>query len=71
MENLVKELNKAYKEHKKKFGVDPYVIGMFWNDREQLLKGIIKAIEENKPYNEYELLSDKDKKDFDNGELLF
>lgn len=59
------------KEHIDKFKKEPYIIGMFWNNQEQLILNIEKAIEDNKPYNEYDLLSDEEKKAFDNGELLF
>ena len=53
------------------FGEEPNIIGMFWNNKEKLVENIKKAIKDNKPYNEYELLSDEEKKAFDNGELLF
>lgn len=64
----MKDLIKKYFE---KFDKEPYIIGMFWNNQEQLILNIEKAIEDNKPYNEYELLSDEEKKAFDNGELVF
>lgn len=55
----------------KKFNEEPNIIGMFWNNPEQLIDNIIKAIETNTPYNEYELLSKEEQKAFDDGELLF
>lgn len=64
MENLIKE-------HTKKFNKEPYIIGMFWNNQEALINGILKAIEDNIPYNEYNLLTDKEKKAYDSGELVF
>lgn len=64
MENLIKE-------HKEKFGIEPVLIGMFWNDREQELKGILEAIEKGKPYNEYEMLSKEEQKEYDEGNLVF
>lgn len=64
MENLIKR-------HKDIFSKEPYIIGMFWNNQKQLAENILKAIEDNKPYNEYELLTDEEKKAFDKGELLF
>lgn len=64
----MKDLIKKYFE---KFNKEPYIIGMFWNNQEQLILNIEKAIKDNKPYNEYELLSDDEKKAFDNGELVF
>lgn len=64
MESLINKYIKA-------FNKEPYIIGMFWNNQEQLILNIEKAIKDNKPYNEYELLSDEEKKAFDNGDLLF
>lgn len=64
MENLIKE-------HIKKFNKEPNIIGMFWNNPEQLIDNIIKAIEDNKPYDEYELLSKEEQKAFDDGNLFF
>lgn len=64
MENLIKE-------HKDTFGVEPNIIGMFWNRPDIIISNIIKAIETNKPYDEYEMLSDDEKKAFDDGDLLF
>ena len=64
MENLTKE-------HKKKFNKEPYIIGMFWSEPEIVINNIIKAIEENKPYNEYELLTEEEQQQYDKGELLF
>ena len=58
-------------KHIKVFNKEPYIIGMFWNNQEQLVLNIEKAIDDNKPYNEYELLSKEEQKAFDNGELLF
>ena len=55
----------------KKFGKEPYVIGMFWNNRERFNQNLLDAIKSGVPYNEYELLDDDDKKAFDDGLLLF
>ena len=59
------------KEYIKAFNKEPNIIGMFWNNPEQLIINIEKAIETNTPYNEYELLSKEEQKAFDDGELLF
>ena len=59
------------KKHFDIFGVMPIVIGMFWDDIEKETQNIENAIKTNKPYNEYDLLSDEEKKAFDKGELLF
>ena len=64
MENLIKE-------HKQKFNKEPNIIGMYWNNPNLVIQNIKNAIEANKPYNEYELLSKEEQKAFDNGELLF
>lgn len=64
MENLIKEYIKV-------FNKEPNIIGMFWNDPKQLEDNLKKAIEINTPYDEYELLTDEDKKAFDKGLLLF
>ena len=59
------------RKHIDKFNKKPNIIGMFWNDPEALIDGIEEAIEKNKPYDEYELFSDEEKKAWDNGEILF
>lgn len=64
-------MNDLIEKYFEKFNEKPYIIGMFWNNQEQLIENIKKAIETNKPYNEYELLLDEEKKAFDKGELLF
>lgn len=64
MENLIKL-------HIDKFGKEPNIIGMFWSDIETQIDNIVKALEDNKPYDEYELLSDNDKESFNDGSLVF
>ena len=64
MENLIKEYIKV-------FNKEPNIIGMYWNNPDLVIENIIKAIETNTPYNEYELLSKEEQKAFDDGELLF
>lgn len=58
-------------KHLEKFKILPNIIGVFGNDISKLISNIEKAIETNKPFNEYDLLSDKEKKAFDSGELVF
>jgi hypothetical protein len=65
---LSAEIMQAYIQ---KFGKKPYVIGMFWNNRERFNQNLLDAIESGVPYNEYELLVDDKKKAFDEGDLLF
>jgi hypothetical protein len=55
----------------RKFGKEPYVIGMFWSDRERFNQNLLDAIKSGVPYNEYEFLDDDEKKAFDEGNLLF
>ena len=65
------EIKKEVKQHKEEFGVEPYIIGMFWSDQETVVDNILKAIEDGKPYNEYEMLTKEEQEAFDRGELLF
>ena len=53
------------------FGIEPIIIGMFWEDNNVEIDNIINAIEEGKPYNEYEMLTKEEQISFDKGELLF
>lgn len=64
MESLIRE-------YVAKFNKEPNIIGMFWNNPEQLIDNIIEAIETNKPYNEYELLTKEEQKAYDDGNLVF
>ena len=64
-------MEELYKLHKKELGVEPKIIGMFWNSPQLIVDNIINAIEENKPYNEYEMLTKEEQKAFDDGNLLF
>ena len=63
-------LEKATEEHKKHFGVKPIVIDTF-DDPIILAKEIMKAIQQNIPYDAYKDLSEEDKKAYDQGELIF
>ena len=62
---------KLRKQHKAKFGKEQNIIGMFWDDPQLVEDNIIKAIETNIPYDEYELFTDEEKEAFDKGMLLF
>lgn len=64
MESLIKE-------HLDKFGVEPLVIGMFWNNQELLYGKIELAIENNNPYNEEKLLSKEELIALKSGGLVF
>ena len=64
-------MNNLKKEHKDKFGVEPIIIGMFWNNKELLYDKIELAIESNIPYNEEKLLSKEELVAFKSGGLVF
>ena len=64
MESLIKA-------HKDKFGVEPNIIGLNWDNPEAIADGIIEAIEKGEPYDEYLQLSEDEREDYDNGELDF
>ncbi len=64
MEDLIKIYIDVFKE-------EPNIIGMFFDNEEELFNNIAKAISENKPYNEYEMLTKEEQKAFDDGNLLF
>ncbi len=57
--------------HKEKYGVEPNVIGLLWNDIDEQIELLIKAVEGDKPYDEYQMLSKEDQAAFDKGDLFF
>ena len=67
IENRVNLISK----HKSKFNKEPNIIGMFWNDPQQLDDNLQNSIETNTQYDEYQLLTDEEKIAFDKGLLLF
>lgn len=54
-----------------KFGEEPNVIGMFWNEPAILQQNIENAIKTGKKYNELDLLTNEQRKSFLKGDLLF
>ena len=42
----------VYKLHFEKFGVDPIIMGIYWDDIEELERLIMVGIEDNIPYDE-------------------
>ena len=58
-------------QHIKKLGKKPNIIGMYWNDDDELITGLIKAVETNTPYDERLLLDKDSRKDWDEGNLVF
>ena len=45
-------MEEAIEEHLEVFGVDPYIIGLYWSDQVELLDRVCKAIEDQQPYDE-------------------
>lgn len=64
-------MDEAIAEHIEVFGVEPYIIGLFWSDHVALLDGIYEAIEDQQPYDERLLLSPEELEAFNKGELRF
>lgn len=64
-------MDEVIKEHKVQFGKAPNIIGMFWHDQEKLIDKIWDAIDNDEPYDEYEMLTTEQKLDFDAGNLVF
>ena len=57
--------------HKEKYGVEPNVIGLLWNDLDRQIELLIKAVEGDKPYDEYQMLSKEEQEAFDKHDLVF
>ena len=57
--------------HKEKYGVEPNVIGLLWRDLDKQIELLIEAVEGDKPYDEYKMLSKEKQKAFDKNELRF
>lgn len=58
-------------EHVEATGKDAVIIGMFWDDPEKINKGLQSSIDRKDPYNEYNRLSEAEKKAYDDGLLHF
>lgn len=54
-----------------KFGEEPFVIGIYWNDQKTLEENIKNATKSGKKYNELDLLTEKQKESYLKGDLLF
>jgi len=57
--------------HKEKYGVEPNVIGLLWNDLDRQIELLIKAVEGDEPYDEYQMLSKEQQEAFDKHDLFF
>ena len=71
VEKLLNIIDVSIKDHIEAFGIEPNIIGMFWNDEVALSDNIDQAIEDGIPYDEYKLLTKEEQEAFDNGDLLF
>ena len=58
-------------QHIDKLGKKPNIIGMHWNNDDELIAGLIKAVETNTPYDERLLLDEDSRKAWDEGNLVF
>ncbi len=64
-------MEEAIEEHLEVFGVEPYIIGLYWSDQVELLDRIYKAIEDQQPYDERLLLTSEELEAYNKGELKF
>ena len=75
MSFIIDDTKDTVKQHIQKhismFGIEPYMIGMFWNNPIKEIENILQAIKDNIPYNEYNMLTKDEQKAFDEGMLLF
>jgi hypothetical protein len=67
----MKELQKAEQEYIERFGKKPNIIGMFFDDPERVASNLRNAIKTGEEYDEYLMLSESDRKKYDEGMLLF
>ncbi len=69
--NEVPSIDPLTKAHIQKFGVEPIVIGVNWNNPGFIVRGILKALETGIPYDENDQLSKDELEAFNNGDLVF
>jgi hypothetical protein len=62
---------KFIKDYIIKFGEEPKIYGIFWNEPTILQQNIENAIKTGKKYNELDLLTDEQRKSFLKGDILF
>lgn len=65
------EIAKLILQHEDKLGVKPIIIGIFWNNQDELIKMLKKSIANKEKYDEFELLTPAQKREFLMGELFF
>lgn len=64
-------IDNLYILHKEKYGLEPNVIGLLWKDQDKQIELLIEAVEGNKPYDEYKMLSKENQEAFDKNQLRF
>lgn len=64
-------MREVIEKYVEKFGENPNIIGMFWNDQNKLIQNILNAIKTGKKYDELDLLSESELKDYKRGKLEF
>lgn len=70
--DINKLMNIAETLHIEKFNVKPITIAGYKRYKHDVLNGIIDTVMfEDKPYNEYDLLTKEEQKAYDKGELVF
>ena len=57
--------------HKERYGIEPNVIGLLWRNQDKQIELLIEAVEGDRPYDEYKMLTKEQQKAFDKGELFF
>ena len=67
----MKELREATEEYIDAFGKEPNIIGRFFDDPERVASNLRDAIKTGEEYDEYLMLSESDRKKYDEGMLLF
>ena len=58
-------------KHMEKFGVEPVIIGLRWQEPDLIESMVHQAIDNGKPYNEEKELSTDELELFKKGELFF
>lgn len=59
------------KLHIEAFGIEPIIIGMFWDDQDRTERNVMRAIKAGKPYDELSMLEKEDRKSYNSGGLFF
>jgi len=70
-DDITKLLDTVKKEHTSWFHKEPIIIGLWWSNMDRLIANIQDAIVREVPYNEYNQLSVEEKREYENGNLVF